>query len=466
MFKNSTQDYESMTLQEKKKIAICLRSLMVQKTFYDTGAFKEIEKNFDVTYLISEGMSIDNPSCQAMILNAPQWRSYALVQFLDRYSYISLNRHRNRSNSFKLKFENYYSLLTPKQKLFVKTISLPVIFEVASFLFKKIFFPTKDFTECLQKLAPDLVFTPSLGTTDDVAMNLIAAANILKIPTLAQMYNWDNVTCKGVYPFLPTYACVWGVQTLEHYHQIHKLPRSKICTLGAPQFEVYEQFDHNQPTELREQIGISEQAILCAYLGGARYRDDIWLLKELDKILVLSNCFMVYRPHPWQDKLMLEGDFFAHEFKRITMDPAISEHYRRCRHDKTYIQKSFVYSYVDFPKFLSDLDFVISSYSTMAIESLKMGKPVLLTAFPDPKFKYSFDKLRLYEHHNCWEKFSNVVECRNAIDLQTDFKCVLKFIRDPVVERNLKEQVKFVAYSDQHSYSTRLLNCINSIFKS
>ncbi len=154
---------------------------------------------------------------------------------------------------------------------------------------------------------------------------------------------------------------------------------------------------------------------------------------------------------------MLEGDFYDYDFKHIKMDPSIEDHYRRCRHEKNYKQKSFVYNYNEFPQFLSELDFVITSYSTMGIESLTMGKPVMLTAFPDPTFHYSFDKLELYEHHNCWEKYNHIVVCEDFKNLLSAFNDCSKMIRNSAVEQELKEQVKFVAYADEKTYSERLL---------
>ena len=448
----------------KQKIVISLHSSRYRSLFYETGAFTELESKYEVIYLQEDHSNPSNPISGAIGIRNPVRYKKKIELFLDWYSYLSMWRYRDRSRSFALKFQNNLESKSWKHGLLTKVLTLPVIFEIFDYFFKKILSPTDETLKIIGDLKPYLLVVVSNGTSDGISMDLLAAANKLGIQSLFLMYNWDNITCKGVYPFMPTYAGVWGEQSAAHFSKIHRLPVSNIFILGSPQFMVYERFE---PDVFRKDMDIFERPqgqLLGAYLGGARYRDDIFLLKTLDPILQQRNIHLVYRPHPFQDRdMVLAGDFFDENFTNITMDPAIIGHYKRCRHEPGYDMKSLQCKYENFAGFLFSLDFVISSYSTMSIESMIMGKPVLLTAYSDPTFKYSFDKLNQYEHHDCWPEFTDVVICDNVNHIEMDIEKLLTLIREPVVSDRLKQEVKIVSYSDSHEYSTRLLWCINKL---
>lgn len=452
-----------MTAKKKQKIAICLHAGMFVKAFSDTGAIKDIIDNYDVIFLMGKQSANLCNLANQIVIESPSRFGLNLLKLLDRYSYLSLSRHRDRSTSFALKFGNYSAERSLIGKILNWILTRPGIFEVVMYVAKQLLFPTPKTKNQLKTLNLDLILVPSNGTSDAISMDIISAAKSLGIPSLFMMYNWDNVTCKGVYPFLADYASVWGQQSVEHYHRIHRLPLDRIYCLGSPQFEVYERFDPSGHQDLRVALNFSPTEVLAAYLGGARYRDDILLLRYFDAILERLNIRLVYRPHPFQDRAMLRGDFFKENFRQIVMDPSIVEHYQRARHDLSYNVKSYLYNYDRFPHFLKSLDFVISSYSTMCIESMKMGKPVLLTAFSDPTFHFSFDKLRHYEHHNCWANFTDVVICEEQNSLESAIEKTLKLIRSTQIETRLKEEVKYVAFADHDTYSARLLRSVHKI---
>ena len=448
----------------KQKIVISLHSPRYRSLFYETGAFTGLESKYKVIYLQEDNSNAPNPIRGAIEIMNPVRRKKNLTTFLDWYSYVSMLRYRDRSKSFALKFENNLESKSWKHGLLIKVLAMPLIFEIFNYFFKEIFFPTNKTLKIIRDLKPDFLVVVSNGTSDGISMDLLAAANKLNIKSMFLMYNWDNITCKGVYPFMSTYAGVWGEQSAAHFFKIHRLPMSNIFILGSPQFMVYERFEHDAS---RKDVDILERPrgqLIGAYLGGARYRDDIFLLKTLDPILQQHNIHLIYRPHPFQDRdMVLAGNFFDEKFTNITMDLAIIDHYKRCRHEPGYDIKSILFKYENFASFLFSLDFVISSYSTMSIESMIMGKPVLLTAYSDPTFKYSFDKIKQYEHHDCWPKFTDVVECNDVNHLEMDIQKLLTLVREPVVSDRLKKEVKVVSYSDMHEYSTRLLWCVNKL---
>jgi len=229
----------------KQKIVISVHSPRYRSLFYETGAFTELESNYKVIYLQEDNSNASNPIGGAIEIMNPVRRKKNLTTFLDWYSYVSMWRYRDRSKSFALKFENSLESKSWKHGLLIKVLAMPVIFEIFNYFFKKIFFPTIKTLKIVRDLKPDFLVVVSNGTSDGISMDLLAAANKLNIKSMFLMYNWDNITCKGVYPFMPTFAGVWGEQSAAHFFKIHRLPIFNIFILGSPQFMVYERFEHD-----------------------------------------------------------------------------------------------------------------------------------------------------------------------------------------------------------------------------
>jgi hypothetical protein len=300
---------------------------------------------------------------------------------------------------------------------------------------------------------------------DVYSMLSFKAARSLNIGSILLMFNWDNITCKGVYPFQPSYALLWGEQSKRHYLKINRVKEKKALVIGSAQFGTYEEDKPSsvKKINLRKQFGISEDIVLGSYLGGARYRSDVELLKKLDPILSEYNLALVYRPHPWQDNDMLEEDFYNETFESIYMDPSMEFHYKNSRKNPEYNMKSFIPELDYFPAFLSEIDFSISSYSTMSLESIKMGKPVVLAGYKDKKFPYSFDKLRTYEHHDEWKNIEYVFECLSESELKQSIEKIKEWTRNSEVSHKLVESSKIISYFDERTYSRRLADITQQV---
>src|SRR5206468_3208805 len=105
------------------------------------------------------------------------------------------------------------------------------------------------------------------------------------------------------------------------------------------------------------------------------------------------------------------------------------------------------------------------SLTTMGIESMLMGKPVLLPVFPDKKHAFSLDTLYEYEHHQCWRRFSDVVVSTRKNSFISDCQKLLSLAKDKKVERRLRQDAQHVVFHDERSYPDRLFNCVRSLMR-
>ena len=444
----------------KKRLFIPIAGDIFIRNFIDSGAFSELEKNFEIHYLLSSTVTkkINSKNIHRIINDNVQKRT------LSRYrtNYLIMKRHQKRSMSFALKYRGtFYRHLSFFKKTAFNFLSLPGVCETFVYFNEQYLTTLKEIDQILEQNRPDFILIPS-GFSDSFSIDCLKSAKKASVPHLLLMFNWDNVSCKGLFPENPDYLGVWGDQTQEQAIKIHRMKPENIFILGSPQFETY--FEHTQVSvEMKKEIlsknKISGEKTVILYLGISRYRDEIALLTLLEDAIRLGhldNVHILYRPHPWRELDPLEENFFDCQFQHISMDIQLKDHYIATKTQKNYNPKTFVPDYHYPPQLLASVDAVISSLTTMGIEAMIMGKPVLLPAFPDDRFSFSVDSLIQYDHHNCWEKFRDAIVCKEKILFIKNCQQLLKLAIDPDVSRRTKEDVKYVVFSDTSTYAQRL----------
>ncbi|MEJ7786037.1 MAG: hypothetical protein WKF96_14625 [Solirubrobacteraceae bacterium] len=88
-------------------------------------------------------------------------------------------------------------------------------------------------TDAIRRTAPDLVVAPS-GGIHASEFDFLRSARALGIPSLALMYNWDNLSSKSAFVTRPDYLGVVGCQSAEHARTIHGFPDDRVEVLGSP----------------------------------------------------------------------------------------------------------------------------------------------------------------------------------------------------------------------------------------
>lgn len=279
------------------------------------------------------------------------------------------------------------------------------------------------------------------------------------------MANWDNVSSKGVLPEFPTALCVWGEQTKELAIRIHNFRPEAVHVIGSPQFEAY----INQPASKQLTKAIparKKNQKMIGFLGTARFRDELSLLKEIDNAIrqgPLSGCHVFYRPHPWVEQVDNSKHFFDYGFDHVSIDKNIEDHYRLLLTQTTYDQKSFRLDPDHAKVFLNSLDGVISSLTTMGIEAMLCGKPILLPVFGDSRAEISLDSLYKYDHHQYWKKMRHVIINHDRQQFISKVGELIQLIDQKPPTNKIKAETKYLVYSDGKKYTSRLLNVVEKI---
>jgi hypothetical protein len=454
----------------RKKIIVPFGTDNGVRNFLESKAFQELEKRHDVHFLVFEGVT------RPVVGKHVHWiKNYDVAGRSRRRMFAffaSMKRYANRCTTFPIKYhETFYKQLPASRRYIMDVLTLPGIAETFISVNEALLKTSAVVDDVLNKIEPDLAIIPC-AFNDAHSLDVLKSAKQKKIQTLMLMFNWDNVCTKGVLPFLPDYMSVWGPQTFKHAVDIQKMPANRIKVLGAPQFEVYRQPLSMSSADLRRLNGIPEGKKVILFTGMSRLTDEIGLLERLDNAVEngeLPGAHIHYRPHPWKVTYPNEKNFFDCSFRHTTMDIQLKDHYVSVLKDVQYRKSqrnNFVPDYSYYPSLFAAVDGVISPGTTMGIEAMVMGKPVLVRGFDDEGEGANPDRfIYKYDHYDCWDKMPSVVVCRDRNDIVKDTRELLKLANDPKVSSSLKEEVKYIVDLDEHTFADRLNDYVESILK-
>ncbi len=452
----------------RKKILIPIGMNHGVRNFIESGAFDALEKEFDLHFLVSS--SVQRP------LNKPHFTTVSDAGVAKRAHkrwrsfYISMKRYQKRCTTFPVKYrETFYSRVPRRQQIIADIVTLPIIAETFMGLNEWLLGTERGIDEAISAVNPDFLLIP-FAFNDDFSLDCLKVARKKKIKNLALMFNWDNVSSKGVLPFNPDYLAVWGQQTLEHAMDIQKMPSDRVFILGVPQFEDYRKPVGIDREAFRKAQGLPLDKTVILVTGASRFVDETALLQRLEEAVTdgrLQNAHICYRPHPWRTYYTWEKDFFACDFKHVTMDPQMSENYRLRKNAvdiKERQSKAFVPSYDYYPSLINAVDAVMTMGSTMGLEAMMMGKPIMVKAYPEdiPDTSHHHN-VWYYAHHACWWKMKSVIVCDKKENFIDDCRRFLDMSRRGGIKELVKEDLQYVVYNDERPYAERLKQCVEGL---
>ena len=451
----------------KTKILITLCSNYAIRNFIESEAFRELERNFELVYVVNEYATkkVDKKNVYYV-----ENKSFSAKNAKLAYQgCLSMRRFPNRCATFPVKFRGFYwNNFSKKNRLRTWFLSLPLIYEIYLFIFNFFTWENKNLKKILKIEKPDFCFIPS-NYSESFSFDTVHACNQLNIPNMMFMLNWDNISCKGVVPLKPDFMGVWGKQSKSHATAIHKIDSNDVFEIGSPQFEVYNSPPCKKEVEQfkKKNFNQSEEQDIYIFVGVSRYRNEMAALVALDKYISdnnILNTLIVYRPHPSKAWLKDEKNFYDFSFKNIVIDPQVAEHYRSFLFNKNYSYKSFTPNSSYYPGLLYSSAGMITSLSTLSLEAMMLGKPILQLTYPDKDHEYSFDKLKLYSHHDCWDNLEGVLMCDNEIELGIKFGELLTLVKSDNISNLLKDRSKYVLYNDRSiNFSERLNQTIKAL---
>jgi len=279
-----------------------------------------------------------------------------------------------------------------------RTILLKTLFRSKSFriLLEKleiVIFPDKYHKKIFQKYNPSLVLVafPFYNVYPVVRR---AVRN--KVPIIAHISSWDNLTSRGELPFKFDKLIVWNNTMKEEAIKYHGYHPDDVWVCGAPQFDIY--FGGRLPPkeEFFKKMGADPTKKLIVYCMGSpgtKYVDndiiDI-LNKSIEKGKIAYPCQLIIRQSPKSVRKPAET---------IRKSNIVMEIGRPVPFFPDYKVDILSEHMIDFACLLKYCDLLISTASTTTIDASCFDTPVINIGFDGYKKKpYWSSVLRFYDY--------------------------------------------------------------------
>jgi len=231
---------------------------------------------------------------------------------------------------------------------------------------------TPDLAICTRSLVASLEFP------------VICEARRRGLPLLTAVSSWDNFTTKGFLPFPVEKSIVWNRKMAEELHELFDVPREDIVIGGFPRLMLLE---NRGPFETAEQylaqlgLGQYRRFVLYSVSYGELTRvneeeppKEYQLVREVTEQLVPTlpdDVCVIIRLHPYT-RLDDEAYFAGMERVKVFVPGRMDKYVERVMNDE------------DEHHFAAQLQLsecVISLASTVTIDALSLGRPIVNVAF-------------------------------------------------------------------------------------
>ncbi|MFC1546342.1 CDP-glycerol glycerophosphotransferase family protein [bacterium] len=454
------------------KILIFIEGDLYYRNFIKSGAFDKIIKSHQVSTAY-----VKNPEAQKYNVTSKIEREglqsirsfpYPVKRANLIYNFTVLNmvKLRKKCSTF---MTRYKYQLSKKKRLVYNIISKQPFYWFFKLIFMKYLGIYEPIYNIINSDKPDLVIIPT-SLIDSIAIDVILCSRKLRVKTMMLISGWDNISSKGTIPYMPDYLGVWGEQSKKHAVEIHDIPKERIVTLGAAQFQHFYKKYNFDKNELRDLNNIPKDKKLILFAGSARVFDETGILLELEDALnnsKLDNVHILYRPHPWRHRRQYEDSFFKYDFNHITLDVSLAEMYRKHKSDSAFknLPSTILPDLEYYPKLYTSIDGVICNLTTVMVEAAIFGVPVLAIAFSDGKHILTMDKLVNDAHFQDILDKDGIIVCREQNRLIDSCGKLLELCEMQNIKDSLKESVGYILYNDEKIYGERLADFISRTVK-
>lgn len=450
----------------RKTALVFLDYDMLIRHFVLAGAFRELEKTWRVKYVfLADSTSSKTPlTIDPAALGLADWTQFELPRLRmgtwDKLYCVTALRNQRGTSNYVWRKELMASVRGKKRVLWYELLSLPVFFQFFRRRFlgqMGVYDPLDTF---IAKEAPDFVIHPSI-LAGYFINELLEICPRRRIPLAVLMNSWDNPSSKAMNTGLPDRLIVWGPQTRRHAIEYMRMPPERVLQFGAAQFDVYRDPVIETDDELRAFFRVPEGVPIVLYAGVSKSVDETAHLRTLDAAIAdgqIPRCHIIYRPHPWRGGLVEgETDFFDVAWRHVSMDPAMEGYYRR-----TTLQAEKGFDMADYrvtAKLLRLVAGVISPLSTMLLEAIMHGKPIVMFVPGEDQSEVVQDLIKLGMKLPHFAEFwgaKGMDICTRSADLAPSVQRMLTDHQTPAIRDSLMAHARNYVVMDGPRYADRL----------
>jgi hypothetical protein len=321
--------------------------------------------------------------------------------------------------------------------------------------------PEPTLTDALAADRPRAIVIPS-SLHDCLTNDAILSGRSLGITTVVLQTSWDNISSKGIVATTPDIMGVWGEQSLRHAVDLQGMTANRCVVVGSPYYECFFNRPHRSRKDARRALGLPEDGLIVLFGGSFRQFDEAALLKRIEDAVEdgrLPNMLIFYRPHPGRE-LRAETNFFDHDWKHTVMDEEVAEVYRANLEGRMVSQNEFGYSLDRLADIYTAVDLTISPMSSIVLESLIFGLPVLGIGYSDGRNEWGPEKTSQMTHFEELGRVSCVKICRQPDEMLNELKAVLDLCTQPETPAIARTAARYFVDCAATGYQTAVLNLV------
>ena len=285
----------------------------------------------------------------------------------------------------------------------------------------------------LKKINPDAII--STRPVDSMEGYMLNSATRLKIKKIFYVLSWDNITSKGIFPEVGDYYLTWGEimnQELKDYYGVND---SQLFLTGVTHFDVHINVKSNpNPQKYLSELGLNAQHPYLFFTMSAPYfcPDEITIVEQLatdiDDGVYGSKMQLVIRPHIQNVQGYLADPTWLPRLESLVSDKVALDRPELIKSELTWSMSTD--DMLKLSNLIAGASVCLNSGSTIAIEALIMGKPVVIPAF-DVREKrplwQSVKRMERFLHLNKFYSFGGVSLVRSFDDLHSE---ILRYLED------------------------------------
>ena len=451
--------------KNRKKVLIFVDHDIMIRHFLMNGVLVELEKFFQVSYVF--------PGKSKRVKMNPESLSLSDIRIIDisnersflwrRLYHAKTMRTFWFSEDGMVRFK--FWLITLGRSAFIRSFiaSMPGFFYVYRIYMLFKIGKARELNRLIEEERPDLILHPTVLEGPFVS-DLIRLGNKYGVPTVYIMNSWDNPSTKCMTIGKPSHLVVWGEQTKQHAKKHMGMHLKDVSSLGAAQFLLYQKPPKVEREKFRKSENIPLDKKVLLYAGSSKGLNEVAHLKQLEYAIdsgIIEDCKVLYRPHPWKAPHPDEDSFFNQEWKHTQLAKKSIDYYTRILNKTSGISTP---PYEDTYNILNAVDCVVSPLSTILLESVMLGKPIL-AYLPDEDMKNN-NMLQTVARLHQFDEFFEKITCittNNPEDFVNDCGRLLSQAGDLEFCDSLKKETEFfVVKKDYIAELSRLINTLTA----
>lgn len=311
------------------------------------------------------------------------------------------------------------------------------------------------YLKLFEKFKPNLVFV-----THSIALEefpLAFYARIYKIPVIALIHSWDNITGKSgmrmitstkpgrMLPIKFDKVIVWNKIMERELIDYYKYSPEDIFVAGIPQFDIYFRHSSLSKKEFFDKMGLDPNRKVILFAAGSYLVLPQECQGKIIEIIVnsmstnklFSPCQLLVREHPGTDMSYLENKFKNSPYvffdKPGVANAAlrISKGWQSGKQEQLHLKEVIQYS-----------DITINVCSTMSIDAAVFDKPIICIGFDGYKSHIRYNSILRYYDSTHYKNIMLTGGIKLARSPEELIRYINDYLKDPKIDAEGRKKIR------------------------